>query len=223
MKPAIFSFIGASGSGKTTLICQLVSHFLQQGYRVGVVKHAMTNIELDKKGKDSWLFREQGAQGVLIHAPNQTAYITDADTEDSLIESLFTKFHDFDIVFVEGHKAVPKFDKIAVLRSSINKELPDQTHSLIAIVSDFPVESDLPRFDHTTIQELSDFLIQRMDNKKKKQLYVRVNGKRIPTNPFVEEIIGNILTGALATLKGIEHPIQAIQLYYDRHQEDQKK
>jgi len=50
--PAV-GFVGSSGSGKTTLIERLVPILSTRGLRVGVLKHAQRDFDVDRPGKDS--------------------------------------------------------------------------------------------------------------------------------------------------------------------------
>ena len=59
--PPIISIVGNSNSGKTTLIEKLIPELKKRGYRVGVIKHAHHGFNIDKKGKDSWRHKVEGA------------------------------------------------------------------------------------------------------------------------------------------------------------------
>ena len=45
---------GWSGAGKTTLLTRLIPHFIAEGLRVSVIKHAHHEFDVDVPGKDSW-------------------------------------------------------------------------------------------------------------------------------------------------------------------------
>ncbi|OYV30384.1 MAG: molybdopterin-guanine dinucleotide biosynthesis protein B, partial [Thiomonas sp. 20-64-5] len=61
----VVGFAGFSGSGKTTLVETLVQHFVLDGLRVSVLKHAHHRFDIDHPGKDTWRHREAGAYEVL--------------------------------------------------------------------------------------------------------------------------------------------------------------
>ena len=59
-------FIGYSNSGKTTLIEKLIPLFIARGLRVAAIKNAHHGFDMDRPGKDSFRYRDAGAQQVLI-------------------------------------------------------------------------------------------------------------------------------------------------------------
>ena len=62
----VLGFAAFSGTGKTTLLKQLIPLLAAQGVRVGVVKHAHHNFDIDKPGKDSYELRQAGARQMLV-------------------------------------------------------------------------------------------------------------------------------------------------------------
>ncbi|MDP6463131.1 MAG: molybdopterin-guanine dinucleotide biosynthesis protein B, partial [SAR324 cluster bacterium] len=54
-----------SGTGKTTLLSRLIPILDDRGIKVGVIKHAHHEFEMDREGKDSFRFRQAGAGEVL--------------------------------------------------------------------------------------------------------------------------------------------------------------
>ena len=64
-KPMI-GFAAYSGTGKTTLLLKLLPLLKQTGLRIGMVKHAHHDIEMDYPGKDSYELRKAGADEMLI-------------------------------------------------------------------------------------------------------------------------------------------------------------
>ena len=49
-------------------------------------------------------------------------------------------------------------NKIEVLRSSISRDFELSQEKLIAVVSDFDVDVDIPRFNHDQISEIVEFM-----------------------------------------------------------------
>jgi molybdopterin-guanine dinucleotide biosynthesis protein B len=60
----IICIVGASNSGKTTFLEKLIPELTKRGYRVGVIKHSATKLDMDHEGKDTWRLREAGASSV---------------------------------------------------------------------------------------------------------------------------------------------------------------
>jgi molybdopterin-guanine dinucleotide biosynthesis protein B len=149
--------VGKSDSGKTTLIEKLIPELKRRGYRVGVVKHAHHGFEMDRKGKDSYRHRKAGADAVMIASPGQIAMIKDSPGES--LDHLVPYFEDMDLLITEGFKS-DRAPKIEVFRSPRHQHpacLNDNT--MIAMVSDTPFDSELPRFELDDVEAIADFIV----------------------------------------------------------------
>ncbi|NLT42735.1 MAG: molybdopterin-guanine dinucleotide biosynthesis protein B [Anaerolineae bacterium] len=92
---------GHSNSGKTTLIESLVPVLRRRGYRVGVIKHLGSDLEWDRKGKDTDRFWEAGADALGVLAPDRSLLMwrrTGAEPEPLAAQM------DVDLVLAEGFK-----------------------------------------------------------------------------------------------------------------------
>ncbi len=49
----------------------------QNGYRIGSVKHTHHDIDLDRKGKDSWRHKQAGTRATLLITDQQIAMVKD--------------------------------------------------------------------------------------------------------------------------------------------------
>lgn len=116
-KIPVLGFIGYSGSGKTTLMEQVVLLLHGRGMRVGALKHDAHRFEVDKPGKDSWRFREAGAQTTVISSA-ELIVLQRRTAEETPLADLLDLFVDEDIILVEGHKAGPH-PKIEVHRPEL--------------------------------------------------------------------------------------------------------
>lgn len=139
------SFVAASSnSGKTTLIEQVVRILKARGLRVAVVKHASKGFDLDRPGKDSWRFREAGADAVLLVGPEGVALQKRMQREpgSAEIESLVG---DADIVIREGFKQ-DSGTKIEVFRTGVSGGQPlcMNDPSFLALVSDQRYDAGIP-------------------------------------------------------------------------------
>lgn len=171
--PPIVGICAYSGTGKTTLLAQLIPLLKQEGLRLTVIKHGHHNLELDKPGKDSFRFREAGADQVILAASTRVAVMQECHTqkEPSLQETLkFVNTDCADLILVEGFKH-EDYPKIEAYRPSLNKPLlfPDD-HSVIAIATDG--ELDLPagtrkvtQLDLNEPETISHFIMERIVKK----------------------------------------------------------
>lgn len=162
--PRIVSFVAASSnSGKTTLIEKVVPILKARGLRVAVVKHASAGFDLDLPGKDSWRFQQAGAEAVVLVGPDRMALIKKIESEPSP-EELALMTGDADIVIYEGFKKTAA-NRIEVFRSGVSgiRPLCLDDPSFLALVSDRPFETQVPRFDLDDAEGVAEFIIGMAD------------------------------------------------------------
>ena len=141
----VIGLAGWSGAGKTTLLTRLIPHFLQQGLRVSVIKHAHHDFDIDVPGKDSWRHRQAGAEEVLVSSGNRWALMHELrEAPEPRLPELLSKMSRVDLVVIEGFKSEP-YRKIEVHRRAVGKALLFPNDSAIAgIATDTVVETTLP-------------------------------------------------------------------------------
>ena len=157
------SFIAASSdSGKTTLIEKVVRILKQRGLRVAVIKHASKGFELDRPGKDSWRFREAGADAVVLVGPDSIALMKQAERRPTP-EDLAALAGDVDVVIREGFKQ-GGVNRIEVFRSGVSGARPLclDDPSIIALVSNASVDVAIPRFDWDDAASVADFILTKL-------------------------------------------------------------
>lgn len=137
----LVNFVGYSGSGKTTLIEKLISIFSQAGLNVAAVKNSHHGIELDKKGKDSYRFRQAGAKQVILRCSARWALMVDTPDEEAKLEDLLGHLTANDLTIVEGFKN-ENIDalRLEVWRSGVRQEQPISATdgSIDCVVTDEP-------------------------------------------------------------------------------------
>ncbi|PJG82186.1 molybdopterin-guanine dinucleotide biosynthesis protein B [Caviibacterium pharyngocola] len=149
---------GYSGSGKTTLLEKLLPHLAALGLRVAVIKHSHHNSQVDKAGKDSWRMKEAGATQVALACDQRWALMTETPAPVSL-HYLAQQFDPqlTDLILVEGFKQEP-LDKILLYRQAVTKPLPDIDEKVLAIVTDYPLDTSLPHLNINNIEEIAAFI-----------------------------------------------------------------
>ena len=143
----IFGFAGWSGSGKTTLIEQLIPRFIVHGLSVSLIKHAHHQFDIDRPGKDSYRHRHAGCTEVMVTSDVRWALMHEMRGEpEHALEQQIERMAPVDLLLVEGWKSQP-MPKLEVYREANRKPLlhPGDGH-IIAIASDVPVQTKLPRF-----------------------------------------------------------------------------
>ncbi len=203
--PLIISIVGYSKSGKTILLEKMIPLLKGKGYSVGVIKHSGHGFSLDQPGKDSQRLERAGADGVVLVGSGQINFLGRTDETESLlldrIEQSF--FSDRDIILTEGFKKGDK-PKIAVLTKAKEEQLfQDLEGSVVATVGENSARADLPHFKPDDPDGLVQLLEQRfLKDRRKPSIRVILDGKNIPMNAFVQEIVRSGILGILSPLKG---------------------
>jgi molybdopterin-guanine dinucleotide biosynthesis adapter protein len=159
----IVSFVAAtSNSGKTAIIEKVVRILKERGLRVAVIKHAPKGFEVDRPGKDSWRFREAGADTVVLVGPDRLALMRTIDKAPSMKE-LEMLAGNADIMIREGFKE-DALNKIEVFRSGISGQQPlcAADGSFLALVSDRSFDVAVPRFDWNDAEAVADFIATKL-------------------------------------------------------------
>ena len=169
MAPVVISIVSKKSGGKTTLIEKLIPELGARNYRVGTVKHDTHGFEIDHEGKDTWRHKQAGARTVVISSPWKLSLIKDVDREASLEEIIENYFGDMDLVLTEGYKKAAK-PKIEVFRSGAHRQplhVKGESNSLIAVMSDVPVDLGVPNFHIDDVTALTDFIVQLFFSSRK--------------------------------------------------------
>jgi molybdopterin-guanine dinucleotide biosynthesis protein MobB len=146
-----------SNSGKTTLIRKLIPFFKNEGYKIGIIKNVFHKLEIDKQGKDSYIFFETGADSVVINS-NSEIVIRKRKYNQLPLKYIRDYFiQDMDIIIVEGHKS-GNFPKIELIKEGQQKFLFEEDDNIVAVVSNKKINSDLPNFRHNEYYKLFCFI-----------------------------------------------------------------
>lgn len=159
MATPILCFVGRSNSGKTTLIERVIPELVQAGYRVATVKHTGHGFDLDTEGKDSWRHKRAGASSVLVLSKGSLAMFSDVSDEIK-VEELRDRYlnQSIDLIIAEGWKS-EGYPKVVVVRDQFG-EVPVSQDGLLAVVSDNPVDSPVPRLKRDDVSALADLIIR---------------------------------------------------------------
>ncbi|MDT8380163.1 MAG: molybdopterin-guanine dinucleotide biosynthesis protein B [Desulfotignum sp.] len=163
MIPPIISISGKSNTGKTTFLVKLIAELTQKGYRIGSAKHTHHDIDLDRKGKDSWRHKQAGARATLVITDHQIAMVKDDHRTD--IEKMHAYLQNMDLILAEGFKrqALPK---IEIFRTDGPHDHPlflDHP-DLIALVTDAEITPSVPVFGLEDIESVAAFIQDRFLN-----------------------------------------------------------
>jgi molybdopterin-guanine dinucleotide biosynthesis protein B len=165
MNIPILSIVGRSNSGKTTLIERLIAELVKAGYRVATIKHAGHGFDLDTEGKDSWRHKRAGAGMVIVVSKGSLALFADVSDEIK-VEELRDRFveSEYDLIIAEGWKS-EGYPKIVVIRDQIG-EVPVTLDGLLAVVSNKPVQVQVPLFDPDDIAGVCDLILRNFPKRR---------------------------------------------------------
>jgi molybdopterin-guanine dinucleotide biosynthesis adapter protein len=141
----VIGLAGWSGAGKTTLLTRLIPHFIAQGLRVSVIKHAHHAFDVDVPGKDSWVHRQSGAAEVLVSSTRRWALMHELrGAAEPKLPALLARLSPVDLVLIEGFKREPH-RKIEIYRAANGKPalFPDDP-DIVGIATDSKLETQLP-------------------------------------------------------------------------------
>jgi molybdopterin-guanine dinucleotide biosynthesis protein B len=163
----VVGFCAFSGTGKTTLLKRLLPLLKLKGLRIGVVKHAHHQFDIDQPGKDRYELRQAGATQMLVASHKRLAWmkeLPEENREPGLQETLqVLDTAELDLVLVEGFKQT-SFPKIELHRPSLGKPLLYSTMpGIIAIASDTPLADPnihLVQLNLNQPAEIADFIIK---------------------------------------------------------------
>jgi molybdopterin-guanine dinucleotide biosynthesis protein B len=198
---SIISIVGKSGSGKTTLLESLIAELKRRGFRVAMVKHSHHADPLDTEDKDTWRFTRAGSELSAINSLDHLAVYRRIDHFFDPGEISSHLNWDYDILLTEGFKGSP-YPKIEVHRSEMGHELLTEPSQLMAVVTDEPLEVNVPQFSRDDVGAIADLiehviLTRRYEN----DLDLIVNGDYVNLDPSLKDLLTRTL---LAMVRGPE-------------------
>ncbi|EPC8366982.1 bifunctional molybdopterin-guanine dinucleotide biosynthesis adaptor protein MobB/molybdopterin molybdotransferase MoeA [Vibrio cholerae] len=169
----LLGFAAYSGTGKTTLLEALLPKLTAAGLRIGLLKHAHHDFDVDKPGKDSYRLRKAGASQMLIASRNRHALMTETPDAEAEFDYLLTRFdaEKLDVILVEGCKNIA-FPKIELHRAEVGKPwLYPHDENIIAIAADETVETALPQMHINDLDAIADLVLDYVEkwNEQKTQ------------------------------------------------------
>lgn len=221
--------VGFKKSGKTHVVKGLVRELARRGYRVGTIKHIRErDFTIDHEGKDTWKHAMAGAKLVVSAAPRELAII---QKRSAKLEEIARGLCGLDFIVVEGWREFKGVARIAVARNASEVErlvdeftiacvgtkkkgLPNfklnDSKKLANLVERkaFPL---LPGLDceYCGYKTCREFGLAVLAGKARwdgcgtlqERAVLTIDGKRVPLNPFVQNLISNIVVGVLSSLK----------------------
>ncbi len=157
MRPALLAVVGRKGAGKSEILEALIAHLKEKGLRIGVMKHfAREDFEIDQPGKDTYRYRMQGAETVMLLGRKKRAVFSDLPSESDWEENLIY-FEGFDLVFLEGY-FLKKIPTVEVYKKELGEPLLSRMENVFAVCSDTPTGIPAPHFSRSQLEKLAVFI-----------------------------------------------------------------
>lgn len=202
MRP-IISIVGKSNSGKTTLLEALIAELRRRGRRVVVIKHSGENVELDTVNKDTWRFSRAGSEVSAISSGQRLAFFKNLEQDATPEEIGRFICLDYDLILTEGFKR-GKYPKIEVHRQEQGSDLVSPVNELIAVVTDEPLQVNVPQFSRDATKEIADLIEDILDQRKEDDFELLVNGTYISPDSATRNLLTRKLISLIRGLNGIK-------------------
>jgi len=165
-KTPICGLVAYSGTGKTSLLEKLIPLLSNKGIRVGLIKHAHHQFDIDHPGKDSYRLRKAGAIETMVASKYRWALIheePEPKNEPDLGQLVSHLNHkQLDLILVEGFKH-EIYPRIELHRASLGKPfIYTQDKQVVAIAHDGIATNlpEIPNLDINNPHEIMSFIIQ---------------------------------------------------------------
>jgi len=165
----LLGFSAYSGTGKTTLLSKILPVLKSHGIRVGVLKHAHHDFDIDHPGKDSHTLRHAGASQMLIASAKRWALMTETPEKNDApdLNEMLAQLDQsqLDMILVEGFKG-ESFPKIELHRKSLGKPLLHcNDKDIIAIATDDKIitDRDMPQLDINNESQIINFILDYLE------------------------------------------------------------
>lgn len=213
----IISVVGTKDTGKTTLVVKIIKELVNRGFKVGSMKHMHESFDVE--GRDTWKHKEAGAE-LVVGSADETFFLINQKLD---IENLLTRSEcllNLDYMVIEGLKfsnyakiSVSDFEDEFTIAKINAKEIDDKgLKELIDLVEEraygiLPY-MDCKDCDYDSCKEMAKAAAKGEVNeqvcvmKKMKDIELRVDGKSIPMNPFVQKFVQNTTLGMISSLRG---------------------
>jgi len=220
--------VGYKNSGKTTLACALARELVKRGHRVAAVKHSPEGMDI--LGKDTAKLREFADQVGFISPQESGIFLKGARSLEEILSLLRADL--VVIEGFKGERTFPKiiclrgepedenlFDGMAICAvgpapQGCELDVPLLSPGEIEGIADLVEEKafKLPNLDcggcgFETCYELAREIVKGTRSVEdcvslRPTAEVRIDGKPMPMNPFVSEVVGSAVKGLLSPLKG---------------------
>lgn len=226
----VVAIVGYRKSGKTEVIERLIKELRGRGYRVGTIKHVREkNFTIDQPGKDTWRHAKAGAEVVVSLASREVATVL---KRRARLEEVIRVIGWLDFLVLEGFREAKGITKVAIARTPREASklvdkftiacigygkwgLPVLKPKEVKKLANLIERRALPPMPGLNCRgcgysRCEDFVLAVLAGRAKLEdcqplfdrVKLTVDGKPIPLNPFMQELIAGTIRGMLSSLKG---------------------
>jgi molybdopterin-guanine dinucleotide biosynthesis protein B len=185
----ILGVYGYSSSGKTVLVEKLARK-LSARYKVAVVKHIHEKkFTIDTRGKDTYRYAKAGAFLAVGASGEETAFILkNGKSLDEIVRLLGSC--EPDIILVEGFR-----------NAGIPKVAVGEAKETAGTLFRYRADKDFGKIVEYIESRIK---MERGGVMKPEKISLKVNGKEIPMNEFVRDVLSKTLLGMVSSLRETE-------------------
>ena len=199
---SIISIVGKSSAGKTTLLEKLIVELKQRGYKVAIVKHSHHKDDIDTADKDTWRFTRAGSEISAINSLDHLAIYRRIENYFDPREISSFVLWDYDIILTEGFKG-SDYPKIEVHRREQGKELLTDPKNLLAVVTDEPLDIDVPQFSRDDVAGIAGVIEKTIITRNgENDLELVINGAPTAISPSLKDLLTRTLVAMIPNPQG---------------------
>jgi len=215
----ILGIYGHHKSGKTRLLELLIPRLNEKGVSAAAIKHLGHGFGDEVPGDTGRLSRAGYSPVIGISEVSARMHVRGEIGLQKAVSTI-SEISEPDVILVEGFKSAP-LEKIAV---GDIEELPGTV---------MHIHGDQDK----DIDDVADYILRRVSEERRTRgssgkhtekrsvgsgiegdtltdlnIEIMVNGKRVPTNEFVESMFWHTLIGMISSLKGVDEEIKKIEI-----------
>ena len=228
----VIGITGKKNTGKTTLVTMIISELKKRGFKVGTVKK--THSEFDVEGRDTQKHSAAGAEIVAGVGKETFFKINETVKLDDVLKFIEQLKH-LDFIILEGFKKSPYIkiatanytnsDKTIIKLVNMLKIKDNSEENSISKIVDLIEEKsygllqklNCKKCGYNTCEEFREAKIKGIAGKEVQCLtdidtaILKVDGEIIPMNPFVKNLVKNITTSLVESLRTNEFGVKSIE------------
>lgn len=192
--------VGSKKSGKTSLLEGLTRELVRRGRTVCFIKHTHEHPVLDGADTDTERLRRAGAATTILAGESSTITFR-AEGGETLERIAHRDAGSAEILLAEGFRETAG-RKIAIAGGDLDIGKLD---GVIAVVGEPPEGFEGRTFSHDQTDELCDMIESELDGDRGSwSTSLTIDGRVIPLNVFVQDVIASGIMGMSAALEGVD-------------------